>query len=133
PRLIATDPEIAAVGLTEVEARTRYKDKFEVTRYGFAGLDRARTRGRGEGHIKIINGSGGRIVGAGLAGDVAGEIAAILALAIAQRLRPLDLVDLVAPYPALGEIVPLIAAQYGQTHRRTASWRAYSALKRLLP
>jgi pyruvate/2-oxoglutarate dehydrogenase complex dihydrolipoamide dehydrogenase (E3) component len=133
PRLIATDPEIAAVGLTESQARARYKDKFEVTRYGFAGLDRARTRGRGEGHVKIITGSGGRIVGAGLSGDGAGEIAAIFALAIAQRLSPLDLVELIAPYPALGEIVPLIAAQYGQTHKRTAPWRVYSALKRLLP
>lgn len=133
PRLIATDPEIAAVGLTEQEARTRYKGRFAVTRHGFAGLDRSRARGQGEGHVKLITAEGGRIVGAGLCGDGAGEVAAAFALAIAQRLTPFDLQDLVAPYPALGEIVPLVASEYASAHRRSGGARAFAALKRLLP
>lgn len=133
PRLIATDPEIAAVGLTEPEALAKYKGRIVVTRYGFAGLDRARARGDGSGHVKLITTENGRIVGAGMCGDGAGELAAPFALAIAQRLTPFDLCDLIAPYPALGEVVPLVAEHYVTSHRRSGGARALAALKRLLP
>lgn len=133
PRLVASDPEIAAVGLTEAEARERHGEGFSVTRFAFGGLDRARARAQTDGHIKLITTTNGRIVGAGICGDGAGEIAATLALAIAQRLTPHDLEDLVAPYPALAEIVPLVASEYAQSHRKTALSRTLAAVKRLLP
>lgn len=133
PRLVATDPEIAAVGLTEAAARARYKDRFIVVRHGFAGLDKARARRREDGHIKVLMTPRGRIIGAGLCGEGAGEIAGIFALAIAQRLTLFDLSHLVAPYPALSEIVPHMAAQYAAAHPQSPFWRAVGTLKRLLP
>lgn len=133
PRLVASDPELVTVGLSEAQARNKYGDGYSVARLSFGGLDRARARARTGGHIKLITLSNGRIVGAGLCGDGASEIAAILALAIAQKLTPYDLIDLVAPYPALSEIVPLIASEYAQSHQRTGLKRAMARLKRLLP
>lgn len=133
PRLIATDPEIAMIGLTEAQARTRYKDRFTVIRHGFAGLDKARINRREDGHIKLLVTDKGKIVGAGLCGEGAGEIAGILGLAMAQGLTLFDLENLLAPYPALSEIVPRMAAQYASTHRQPPFWRTVGALKRLLP
>lgn len=133
PVLIATDPEIAAVGVTESEARARLKGNYTVTRFAFSGLDRARVRGRGEGHVKMITARNGRIIGATLLGECAGEIAAVFALAIAQRLTPFDLETLIAPYPALSEIVPLIGAEYAAHHARPPASRALAAVKGLLP
>lgn len=133
PRAVHTDPAIASVGMTEPEARQRYKTDFAVTRFPFAMIDGARASGETEGHVKLITHASGRIVGAAIAGPQAGELIAIFALAIALRLAPHDLESLLVPHPALAEIVSAVAREYGEVHGQGRRGGLFAALKRLLP
>ncbi len=109
PRVTYTDPELAWVGLSEDEARAR-DGKMRVLRAGFAENDRARAERRGEGHVKLLVDRGGRLLGGGLVGAGAGELAPLLVAAIARRMTMRDLADLVLPYPTLAETIRAAAA-----------------------
>jgi len=112
PRVTFTDPEIAEVGLTEAEARKRHGTGFRVLRAGFADSDRARATQQTHGLAKLIVARDGRILGAGVAGDRAGELVALFTLALSLKLGIGDLRPLVAPNATLSEIVPELVADY---------------------
>lgn len=54
PRVVYTDPEIAAVGLTEEEAREQYGDDIRVGSFPFAANSRAVIYGERTGFVKVI-------------------------------------------------------------------------------
>jgi dihydrolipoamide dehydrogenase len=54
PRVVYTDPEIAAVGLTEAEAREQYGDDVRVGTFPFAANARAQIYGDTTGFVKVI-------------------------------------------------------------------------------
>jgi dihydrolipoamide dehydrogenase len=54
PRVVYTDPEIAAVGLTEAEARAEYGDDVRVGTFPFAANSRAQIYGDTTGFVKVI-------------------------------------------------------------------------------
>lgn len=58
-----TDPELAQVGLTEAEARSKFGGRLEVVRAEFAGNDRAIAEGKAVGLVKVMV-VAGRPVGA---------------------------------------------------------------------
>ncbi|GAB4491038.1 MAG: FAD-dependent oxidoreductase [Thermodesulfovibrionales bacterium] len=68
-----TDPELARAGLTEDEARRRYGDRIRVYRHRYAHTDRGRTDSAAIGMSKFICHQG-RLVGAHILGDRAGDI-----------------------------------------------------------
>lgn len=103
PRVTFIDPELAWVGLNEAEAIKAYT-RIQVLRWPFAENDRAMAERRTEGHVKILVGKGGVIVGAGVVGAHAGELIQPWSLAIAKGLTVKDMTDWIAPYPTLGEI-----------------------------
>ncbi len=103
PRVTFTDPELAHVGVTEAQARTR-GDRFQVLRWPYHENDRAQAERTTEGHIKVITTRGGRILGATIVGRHAGELIATWSLAVGQRLNIRALVTTVLPYPTLAEI-----------------------------
>jgi pyruvate/2-oxoglutarate dehydrogenase complex dihydrolipoamide dehydrogenase (E3) component len=78
PRVTFTDPQVAAVGVTETEARTEMRDPVIVS-FDYAELDRAITDGRRYGFVTLIGDSGGRLVGATIAAPAAAESIAELA------------------------------------------------------
>ena len=84
PNVVGTDPEIAEVGLTEAAARARHGDRFTVVRAAYADNDRARVTRTTYGVAKLFVDPGGRILGAGVVGDRAGELAALFAYALAN-------------------------------------------------
>jgi pyruvate/2-oxoglutarate dehydrogenase complex dihydrolipoamide dehydrogenase (E3) component len=103
PRVTYTDPEVAAIGLEEDEARTRGTNvrAFEIP---FADIDRAIVDGRRSGFVRLIVGARtGRIVGATIAGPRAGELVAEVAVAMAGRVDLGALADIVHPYPGYAE------------------------------
>lgn len=102
PRAVYTDPEIAAVGMTEDEAH-RAGLPFQVLRWPFTDNDRAVAEGRTEGLVKIVAGRRGRILGVAIAGAGASELIAPWALAIARGLKLRDMLSAVLPYPTMGE------------------------------
>ncbi len=112
PRVVYTDPELAQVGLTEAEARTQHGSGIRILRWPYAENDRARAEREVAGHIKVIVTRRGRVLGAGIVGPQAGELIQLWSLAVAGKLGLQDLMDLVPPYPTLGEISRRVASEF---------------------
>lgn len=104
PWVTYTDPELAHVGLNEVEARKLHGAAIKILRWNFAENDRAQAEGKTKGLIKVIIGKRGRILGASLVGVQAGELIAPWVLAITQGLKISAFTNVVLPYPTLGEV-----------------------------
>lgn len=102
PRVTYGDPELAAVGLSEAEARANH-GRITILRWPFAENDRARTEGRPEGLVKAIVTPRGRILGAAIVGPEAGELIQPWVLAMQKRLGIGAMQALLVPYPNRGE------------------------------
>ena len=103
PWVTYTDPELAQVGLTEAQARAAHGDRLETVRFEYAENDRAVATGKTTGMIKVMVVKG-RPIGASIAGESAGELIALWALVIANKLKMSAVAAMIAPYPTLGEI-----------------------------
>ncbi|KIC36906.1 dihydrolipoyl dehydrogenase family protein [Leisingera sp. ANG-M7] len=106
-----TDPELAQVGLTELQARDRYGVKLEVARFDYHHNDRAIAERKTKGFIKVMVVKG-RPVGATIAGHQAGELIALWSMAIANGLKMSQVAAMVAPYPSISEINKRAAGAY---------------------
>ncbi|WP_300303010.1 FAD-dependent oxidoreductase [Ferrovibrio sp.] len=102
PRVTYGDPELAAVGLSEAEARANH-GRITILRWPFAENDRARTEGRPEGLVKAIVTPRGRILGATIVGPEAGELIQPWVMAMQKRLGIGAMQALLVPYPNRGE------------------------------
>ncbi|HEX2255912.1 MAG TPA: FAD-dependent oxidoreductase [Afifellaceae bacterium] len=132
PWVTYTDPELAHVGLSEEEARQRFRT-IRILRWPFAENDRAQTERATAGLVKAIVTRKGRIVGAGIVGAHAGELIAPWALAISQGLTVRALMDTVLPYPTLSETAKRAALSF-YTPKLMSPWpRRLVRLARLLP
>ena len=107
-----TDPELAQVGLTAAQAREELGDKAEIIEWSFQDNDRAQAVRATEGRIKVSLDKAGRIHGASIVGENAGELIQVWALAISKGLRIKDITGMVAPYPTLGEVSKRAAGQF---------------------
>jgi pyruvate/2-oxoglutarate dehydrogenase complex dihydrolipoamide dehydrogenase (E3) component len=103
PRLVATDPPLAHVGLTEAEARRRHK-KLTIVRAPYAEHDGARAQGRTEGHVKLVIGRRGDLLGATVAGANAADAMGVWALVIAGKLSLADMSSSLSVGPSTAEI-----------------------------
>ena len=131
PHVTFTDPEVAQVGLTEAEARERHGQGVQVLRWSFAENDRARAE-RLEGLIKVVLDGKGKVVGAGIAGEGAGDLLVPWQLVLAGKASLKDMAQLVVPYPTLSEVSKRAAGSYFAPKLfGTWSRRAVSLLKRL--
>ncbi|MFO1153953.1 MAG: FAD-dependent oxidoreductase [Rhodospirillales bacterium] len=111
PRVTYAEPELAQVGLSEADARAR-GIRHRVLRAPYAANDRARTARCTDGLVKVIVGRGGRILGAGIVGEQAGELIHTWVLAMSQRLKIGAVATMIAPYPTLGELNKNVAGSY---------------------
>jgi pyruvate/2-oxoglutarate dehydrogenase complex dihydrolipoamide dehydrogenase (E3) component len=102
PRVTFTDPEVAAVGLTEAEARARWADPTLVS-FDYAELDRAITDGRPYGFVTLIGDPAGRLVGATIAAPGGAESVAELTAWIASGAKIDRISQTVHAYPTLSE------------------------------
>ena len=115
PSVAYTDPEIAWVGLTETEAKSRGID-IGVGRFPWAASGRSLANGRDEGFTKLLfDPSNDRLVGAGIVGTSAGDLISELALAIEMGADASDIAMTIHPHPTLGETVGLAAEVYEGT------------------
>jgi len=111
PRVTFTDPELAQVGLTEAQARARFK-ALRVLRWPYHENDRAQAERMTHGHIKVITRSNGRIIGCSIVGAQAGELITPWTLALARGLTIRHMAGIVVPYPTLSEISKRAAISY---------------------
>jgi pyruvate/2-oxoglutarate dehydrogenase complex dihydrolipoamide dehydrogenase (E3) component len=103
PRVVYTDPPVAAVGLSEASAREQGL-AVEVEEMKMADLARATTDGGARGAIHLIaDMSAGMLAGATSMGPAADEIVSGLALAIRAGIPLVVLADVVHPFPTYAE------------------------------
>jgi len=116
PRVTYTDPEVASVGLTPAIARNSHgAEAIDVARFAFADLDRAIITGDTEGFVQIVSlVSDGTIIGAQIAGSVAGSLISEICLAMRARLSVQDIALTMHAYPTMPEAVE--AAAYHSCH-----------------
>jgi pyruvate/2-oxoglutarate dehydrogenase complex dihydrolipoamide dehydrogenase (E3) component len=111
PRVTYTEPELAQAGLTEAQARNR-RINFRVVRWPYHDNDRAQAERTTHGHIKIITGNRGKILGVTIVGAQAGEMIGTWILAMSQGLNIRAMTGIVLPYPTLSEIGKRAAFDY---------------------
>ncbi|MBD3220070.1 dihydrolipoyl dehydrogenase [bacterium] len=105
PAVCFTDPEVAWVGLTELEARAQ-KREVKTAKIPWRSIGRTLTLGRDDGITKvIIDPETDLVLGVGLAGPGAGELIAEAALAIEMAARWQDLALTIHPHPTLSESI----------------------------
>jgi pyruvate/2-oxoglutarate dehydrogenase complex dihydrolipoamide dehydrogenase (E3) component len=114
PRVIFTEPALAAVGLSEAEARAKH-GRINVLRWPYHENDRARIERKTEGHIKVVTTKRGQILGVGIVGAEAGELIQMWCLAISQNLNIKAMTQWISPYPTLTEMNKRAAIRYFAT------------------
>ena len=102
PWVTFTDPELAHVGLTEAEARTRHRN-VQVLRWPYCENDRAQAERATRGLVKMMTTSGGRVLGVDILGRNAGDLLAPFVLAIQHGMDAKSLATAVFPYPTFSE------------------------------
>ncbi len=111
PRVTYTNPELAAVGLSEAQAREKFA-AVKILRWHFDENDRARAERDMRGMVKIITTRNGRILGAAIVGKGAGDLLAPWSMALAQGLPISAMAGVIAPYPTRGEASKRAAGDY---------------------
>ena len=105
PRCIWTSPEVAAVGLTEREAKERYAD-VKVSSFPFIANGKAKILGETQGFVKIIAESRyGEILGVHLFGPHATEMIAESVLGMQMEAGFQCLNETIHPHPTLSEAI----------------------------
>jgi dihydrolipoamide dehydrogenase len=113
PRCSYTSPEVAAVGLTEAEARETYGD-IVVGRFPFAASGRALTLNETAGMVKIVaDATYGEILGVHVFGPQATELIAEAVLAMRMEATLEDLAATIHAHPTLSEAMMEAALNAG--------------------
>jgi dihydrolipoamide dehydrogenase len=105
PRCIYTSPEVAAVGLTEDEARAKYGN-VRVGRFPFRANGKAVVLGEETGVVKVIAEERyGQVVGVGIVGPHATDMIAEAVLGIQLEATVDDFASVIHAHPTLSEAV----------------------------
>ena len=115
PSVAYTDPEIAWVGLTELEAKTQGID-YEKAQFPWAASGRALALGRSEGFTKLLfDKKTGRVLGGAVVGQNAGDLIAEIGLAIEMDADASDISLTVHPHPTLSETIAFASEAFEGT------------------
>ena len=106
-----TDPEVAHVGLTEAQARDKYGDKVRVVLREMERVDRAVVENDRDGFIKVVYKKDGRLLGATIVAERAGEAITEFTLALRHSLKLVDLAEAMHVYPTYSTGVQQLAAE----------------------
>ncbi len=129
PWVTFTDPELACVGLGEEEARRR-SGRIRIYRWPYCENDRAHAERTTAGLVKVVTDARGRVKGAGVVGEQAGELIQMWSLAVSQGLDIKAMTQWISPYPTLSEINKRAAFGYyaaaaaSPLVRKTVGWLA---------
>lgn len=112
-----TDPEVARVGLNELEAREKAIE-YEVTRYDIDDLDRAIADSEAHGFIKVLTEPGkDRILGATIVGYHAAELLAEYVLAMKHGIGLNKILGTIHVYPTLSEANKFVAGEWRKARK----------------
>jgi mercuric reductase len=114
PRVTFTDPQVAAVGMTDAEARQAGLEVHTAS-LPVRHLARAAVSYRSQGVVKLVAEAGSdRLLGAHIVAPNAGDVIGEAALAIRFGLTTRDLVSTLHPYLTWGEGLKLAAQAFTQ-------------------
>lgn len=119
-----TDPEVARVGLNELEAKETNTD-YEVTTYGIDDLDRAIADSEDHGLVKVLTKPGtDKILGVTIVGTHASDIIAEYILAMKNGLGLNKILGTIHIYPTLAEANKFAAGQWKKANapEKLLSW-----------
>jgi dihydrolipoamide dehydrogenase len=106
PRPIYTDPEIAAVGLTEAEAREQYGDDVAVGQFPWVANARAVMQDETVGWVKSIHETRyGELLGLVMVGPHVTDMVEAGVVAIEAESTVETVADAIAPHPTLSEAI----------------------------
>lgn len=113
PSVIYTRPEIASVGLSEAQARSRGAD-VKITQFPFSANPRARIIGEPDGFVRLICEAGsGTVLGIHILGAHATDLIAEAALAVQMGITADDLAWTTHAHPTLPEAMLEAALGFG--------------------
>ncbi len=115
-----TDPEVAHTGLTEAEACQQIKVRqqgaeVQVTYWPLSKIDRAVTDNDRPGFIKVVYQKNGKLLGATIVAERAGEMITEFTLALERKLTLKDLAQTMHVYPTYSMGTMRLAAQVSTT------------------
>jgi pyruvate/2-oxoglutarate dehydrogenase complex dihydrolipoamide dehydrogenase (E3) component len=102
PRTVHGRPELASIGLSEVQARAQ--GEIRVLRFPYAESGRAQAERQSEGLIKLITDRKGGILGVVVAGAQAAELIVPWSLSVQKRMNVKEMAGLIAPSQSLSEL-----------------------------
>jgi len=127
------DPEVARVGLNELEAKEK-NIPYEVTRYGIDDLDRAIADSTAHGFVKVLTVPGkDRILGVTIVGEHAADLLAEYVLAMKHGLGLNKILGTIHTYPTLSEANKYAAGEWKRAHapKKLLAWvERYHAWRR---
>jgi len=128
-----TEPEVARVGLNELEANEQGVD-YEMTVYGIDDLDRAIADSEAHGFVKVLTVPGkDRILGVTIVGEHAGDLIAEFVTAMRYKLGLNKILGTIHIYPTLAEANKHVAGEWKKAHApaRILGWlEKYHAWRR---
>lgn len=100
-----TSPEVAHVGVSEVEAKAKHLELDTITQ-PLDGVDRAILDGEAEGFVRVHLRKGtDRILGATVVASHAGEVIGMLTLAMTGKIGLKAVGNVIQPYPTVAEAI----------------------------
>lgn len=97
PWTIFSNPQVARVGPTELDARSQFKQRLVVLRAEYSQSQRVLISESDNGFVKLMVRRSGQILGATIVGQDAAEMMQIVSLAIRNKLR----VDNLSDFPGI--------------------------------
>jgi pyruvate/2-oxoglutarate dehydrogenase complex dihydrolipoamide dehydrogenase (E3) component/uncharacterized membrane protein YdjX (TVP38/TMEM64 family) len=111
-----TDPEVARVGLNEIEAKEK-NIAYEVTTYGIDDLDRAIADGEAHGVVKVLTVPGkDKVLGVTIAGEHAGDLIVEYIAAMRHGIGLNRILRTIHIYPTLAEANKYAAGAWKRAH-----------------
>jgi pyruvate/2-oxoglutarate dehydrogenase complex dihydrolipoamide dehydrogenase (E3) component/uncharacterized membrane protein YdjX (TVP38/TMEM64 family) len=118
-----TEPEVAHVGLNEIEAREK-GIAYEVARYDIDDLDRAIADEEAHGFVKVLTVPGkDRILGVTLVGEHAGDLIAEFVAAMRHGIGLNKVLGTIHIYPTLAEANKYVAGVWKKAHAPAGALR----------
>ncbi len=112
-----TDPEVARVGLNEIEAKEKGIE-YDVTEYGIDDLDRAIADQEAHGFIKVLTVPGkDKILGVTIVGHHAGDLIAEYVMAMKNGIGLNKILGTIHIYPTLAESNKYVAGNWKRANQ----------------
>lgn len=111
PAAIYSEPELASIGMTEAQAKDAGHNVRCVS-FEFDDNDRAIAERSDHGGVKIVATKKGKILGASVVGESAGEIIHMVSVAMTNKIKIAGLAQIISPYPTRSEAVKRAASSW---------------------